>query len=419
MKSVSFITLGCKINQYETEQLAKKLSSDGYKVLSSNDKSDVCIINTCTVTSTADQKSRQMIRRMRRKNRDAFIIVTGCYATTDYEKIKEMEEVDMVVKNESKEAIPSIIKERFPVKGDVLRRLPSFHTRYFMKVEDGCDRICTFCKIPFARGRQIKSKDITTVKEEISHAVNEGFKEVVLCGVNIGRYGVDMKDTSLVKLIDKSSQIKGLQRLRMSSIDVNDVNGRLVDTIISNEKFCHHLHLSIQSGDDMILQKMGRRYGHEEILSLVQKLRESDPLFSFSVDIIVGFPGETEEMFFHTVNLIKKILPTRVHIFRYSPRVRTAASRWEDDCPAIEKRKRMEYLKEVKDELARKYAERHIGRTDEVLVEKNANGESTGLNRYYVPTVIDSSIPRNTMVKCRIVGLKDNTNVLKGKIERC
>ena len=419
MRKVSFITLGCKINQYESEQLAKELSSYGYDIIPPDGESDIYVINTCTVTSTADQKSRQMIRRARRMNRDAFVIVTGCYATTDYEEIKNMKEVDVVIKNEAKGTISSIIRKRFPIEeGNTSPSLPHLHTRYFIKIEDGCDRMCTFCKIPFARGTRVRSRDILSIKEELLEAVNKGFKEVVLCGINIGRYGIDLEDTSLTKLIDKISEIEGLERIRISSIDINDIDEELMDTIISNEKVCHHLHLSLQSGDDTILKKMGRRYSREDVISIVGKLRAIDPLFSFSVDVIVGFPGETEEMFLNTVTLIENILPTRVHIFRYSPRAGTIASRWKDNVPAPEKRKRMEYLKEVRDRLVREYAERHIGRIEEVLVEKNVDGSAVGLNRYYVPVTIRSSLPRNTIVRCKIVGLDDDRNNLRGCVEK-
>ncbi len=375
--------LGCKVNQYESQLMREQLNRAGFTE-ASNKPADIYVINTCTVTAAADSDSRNFIRRAMRYNPDAKIVVTGCYVEKDADEIKKICKDAVIVKNEQKNDIIDIIGD---CRGTA-RRAPTYngisdfagHNRAFVKIQDGCDNYCSYCKVPFVRGRS-KSRKIKDILNEISSLVNTDFKEIVLCGICLGDY----KD--LTVLLEKLERIEGLKRIRLSSVEPVYVNKDLIDKMASSKKICRHLHIPLQSGDDSILKTMNRRYTSKEYVDLVKGICRQIPDIAISTDILVGFPGETRKNFDNTLETIKAFKPMRIHAFSYSKRGQTKAFNMPGPVQKSETSWRMAALRELSQNLSFSYRNKFKGREVEVLVE-NDRDKKTNLLTGYTDTYI-------------------------------
>lgn len=395
MTKVRILTFGCKVNQYESEFMAELLEKKGFLVVPDGVEANIYIINTCAVTKEAERKFKQALRRIKREHKSSGVIVTGCYVQLKPEEAKKLE-ADMILGIKEKKNISNyinllngkkivkisdaneeaVLTEK--VKGSIEER-----TRAYIKVEDGCDRSCTYCAIKLARGTRIRSKPLDLVVDEFKELIKRGYKEIVITGVNVGRYGIDIKE-NLVSLLKKLLKLEGDYRIRLSSMNVEDVSDDLID-LFQNEKLCPHLHLSLQSGSNKILKLMGRKYSAEQYLRIVEKLRKVDPLFSITTDIIVGFPSESDKDFEETLGIVKKVLFTRIHAFRFSARDGTSASKMDNQIPENVKKERLKKLLELARITSKEYKRKGIGMIRQVLVEKSIDGISHGYDEYYVP----------------------------------
>ncbi|SCN21776.1 Threonylcarbamoyladenosine tRNA methylthiotransferase MtaB [Clostridium sp. N3C] len=399
---VAFATLGCRVNQYESEAMAEKFIKDGYQVVKFDDVADVYVINTCTVTNMGDKKSRQMIGRARRLNNDAVIAVVGCYSQVAPEEVSSIEGVDVVLGSRNKGDIVYWVnrardeKSKIVQVKDVLRNkvfedlsIETYQdrTRAFLKIQDGCNRFCAYCLIPYARG-SVCSKNPEKVIEEVKELASHGFKEIILSGIHIASYGVDLDgNITLVDILEKINEIPGIERIRIGSIDPTFFTEGVMDRISKLEKLCPHFHLSMQSGCNTTLKRMNRRYTAEEYLNIVTELRRRIPDVSITTDVIVGFPGETEEEFEETYNFLKNIKLSKTHVFKYSPRKGTAAAKLKDDITPAEKERRSSELISLNNENERNFIENFIGKEMGVLYEqKSSKGE--GYYEGYTPNYI-------------------------------
>lgn len=387
-KKVGMLTLGCRVNQYETEAMAEKFVKDGYDVVDFNDYADVYVVNTCTVTSMSDKKSRQMIGRARRRNEDAVIAVVGCYSQVAPEEVAAIEGVDVVLGNRNKGDVVYWVnralqdREKIVNIKDVFRdkqfeelSIDTYQdkTRAFLKIQDGCNRFCSYCLIPYARG-SVCSKSSDLVIAEAKELAANGFKEIILTGIHTASYGADLKENvGLVDIIEKVNEIDGIERIRIGSIDPTFFTDNVIDRIAKCEKACPHFHLSLQSGCDETLRRMNRRYTAEEYRKIVYELREKINNVSITTDVIVGFPGETEEEFNTTYEFLKDIQLSKTHIFKYSPRKGTAAAKMKDDIIPQEKERRSNLLLELNLKNERKFIEKFIGFDMKVLYEQRVS----------------------------------------------
>ncbi|MBN1913909.1 MAG: tRNA (N(6)-L-threonylcarbamoyladenosine(37)-C(2))-methylthiotransferase MtaB, partial [Candidatus Omnitrophica bacterium] len=371
MRTVKFYTLGCKVNQYDTQLIREGFLARGFKEEEIG-PADIYVINTCTVTAAADRKSRYYINYARRQNPYAKIVVTGCYVQLrrDVSEITKIKGIDHIVKNEGKKDIPFLFCRR---DKNSLPGITAFkgHTRAFLKIQEGCDNFCSYCKVPLVRGKP-KSKPLFMVLKEARGLVKNGFKEIILCGVCLGAYGKDLKQKiGLAKLIKKLEVLSsdGLLRLRLSSIEPQDVTDELVEAIALSKIACRHLHIPLQSGDDKILEKMKRKYSSTDFLNIARKLKKSIPAISITTDVMVGFPGEDEDNFRNTCDLIKRIDPLKVHIFPYSKRAGTGAYMLGNNIPEPVVKKRSEMLSKVCRLCALKAFRNFVNKRMDVLIE--------------------------------------------------
>ena len=408
----AFHTLGCKVNHYETEAIKEAFVSRGADIVSEDDIADVYVINTCTVTNIADRKSRQFIRRAKKVNPDAIVVVTGCYAQVAAEEVAAMSEVDLVVGNGRKSEICGLVMEKLAAaknKKDILvipRDELTFYedlgvirsgsddmSRAYIKIQDGCDRFCSYCLIPYARG-PVRSRPADEVIEEVRTLVAAGFREVVLTGINTALYGTEAgADCSLSGLLTRLDEMPapdgGDFRIRLSSLEPTVVDKDNVEEIVRHRRLCHHLHLSVQSGSDSVLRSMNRHYTREEYLDIVTMLRGHDPLFGITTDIIVGFPGETEADFEDTLKIVRQAGFGRTHVFRYSPRRGTAGAAMKDAVPEKTKKDRAETLEALGEAAAKAFIETNLGIPHEVLIEEHCDGYATGYTGNYIKTYIE------------------------------
>ena len=357
---IAFHTLGCKVNQYETEALKEKFVQKGYEIVSDEERADIYVINTCTVTNLADRKSRQFIRKARRLNEDAVIAVTGCYAETDPDEVSSIEGVSIVCGTGEKAELPNYIERYMSEKGVVvegagdMERLNSYHsdgiitgmdsrTRAYIKIEEGCDRFCSYCIIPYARGK-VRSRSLAEIKEETQGLLNRGFKEIVLTGINTALYGKDIGFDGIEPLIAELDAMPDNFRIRLSSLEPTVINKEQVRSLLKYKKLCPHLHLSVQSGSDNTLSSMARRYTRQEYLEIVKELRDFDPKYGITTDIIVGFPGESEEDFAESLSICDDAKFVKVHAFKYSPRRGTRAAEMKNQVHGEIKNRRSQAL---------------------------------------------------------------------------
>lgn len=414
IKKVAFYTLGCKVNQYETESIKKQFIEMGYIDGSFEERADVYVINSCTVTNLADRKTRNMLRRAKSLNPNSIVVATGCYAQTNADDIAKIEEVDYIIGNTDKDKIAHIVenREKREVK-DIFQEKEYLETgfstlremtRAYIKIQDGCNNFCSYCKIPFARGNK-RSRSIESILEEVKSLAKEGYKEIILIGINLGAYGEDIKEKkiSLEDVMEESSKIDGIERVRIGSIYPDKISERMIELMEKNSKIMPHLHISLQSGDDEILKMMKRKYNSEIVRDVLLKLRKRVKNVEFTADIITGFPGEKESNYKSGYNLIKEVEFSGVHIFQYSDRENTQASKFEGKITPEIKKRRAKELEELSENLSLKRRENYIGKIEKVLIEEESNNEYYGYTENYLRVkVIKEGIKVNTIVEVKI-----------------
>ena len=383
MKTVAFHTLGCKVNTYESNAMLKIFNEAGYQEVDFKQVADVYVINTCTVTNTGDSKSRQMIRKAIRKNPKATICVVGCYSQTAPEEIEKIEGVGVVLGTQYRSDIVKYVDEHLEtgemvINVDNVMNLRKFedlnidrfkNTRAFLKIQDGCNNFCTYCIIPYARGR-VRSRKKESVLNQAQRLVDNGYVEIVLTGIHTAGYGEDLDDYSFYELLVDLVKIKGLKRLRISSIETSQISDEIIDLIGSNEIIVDHLHVPLQAGSDATLKRMNRKYTTAEYLEKINKIRSYLPNIAFTTDVIVGFPGETDEEFEETYNFIKQVNYSELHVFPYSPRKNTPAAKMKGQVNDQIKHERANRLLQLSKELNHEFALKQIGKTLKVLFEK-------------------------------------------------
>ncbi len=402
------VTLGCRTNQYESQAYIGQLKALGYEEAGLGEKANICIVNTCTVTASADKRSLYQIRKLGREYTPERLIVTGCMAERAERDIRSIDQVTDVVSNARKTIL---LKELFPEKSWPEFKIDHFeaHTRAFVKIQDGCNSYCSYCVIPFVRGRS-RSKTATKILAEIEELIQNGYREIVLTGVNIGDFDGGcskngMRLSHLIRLID---DLPGLERLRISSIDPDEVDDDLIKAIVEGKKTCHSMHIVLQSGSNVILKRMRRKYNRQHFIKAVKRLLEASPDFTFTTDVIVGFPGESREAFDQTLDLIRSIRFAKVHMFPYSDRPKTRASRMEDKISQQVIEQRKQALLKVAQQTAFSLRETYVGRTCKVLLESANMGHTD----HFLPVFISQKGMRPN----EIIDVKCLANSEKGLV---
>lgn len=430
-KKAAFLTLGCKVNAYETEAMIELMKEAGAEIVDFGKKADIYIINTCTVTNIADRKSRQMLHKAKKGNKSAIVVAVGCYAQEAGESLKEDVAVDIVVGNNRKKEIAEIINEYISTNGSVNMLLPemkhekeyemlnidSFEekTRAYIKIQDGCNRFCSYCIIPYVRGR-IRSRKPEDILDETKKLASAGYKEIVLTGIHISSYGDDFEKTDeekahLLSLIKQLCKVDGIERIRLGSLEPRIITEDFVKNLAKEEKVCPHFHLSLQSGSDTVLKRMNRKYTTDEYYSGCEIIRKYFEEPAITTDVIVGFPGETEEEFNETYDFLKKVDFAGMHIFKYSRRKGTKADSMPDQVREEIKHKRSEILIGLEEQMRTAYYERMIGKETVLLTEEQVvvegktymTGHDKRYNKYYVLT--DKNV-QNTLIKVQVLPKK-------------
>ena len=414
---VGICSLGCKVNIYESEVVINLLKDHGYQIVDFDSVADIYIINTCSVTNESDKKSRKMINRAKRKNKDAIVIVMGCYSQVNANSI----DADIVLGNKDKSRIIEIIddyqknKEKQKIIYDLTKvefekmEITKFenHTRAFVKIEDGCNAFCSYCIIPYVRGR-IRSKAKEDVISEVKTLVEDGYKEIVLTGIHTGKYGIDI-GSSLEELLYDLVEIPGIYRIRLSSIEINEITPRIIELLKNNKVMAKHLHIPIQSGSNKILKLMNRRYNKEEFLNMVSNLKEIEDI-SLTTDLIVGFPKEEENDFSETLNTLKEIGFTKIHTFPYSKRQGTPAASMDGQVLPEIKKKRVHEIISLSNEYENNFYQSKIDKVYDGVVEVHNNGETIVHTSNFIPVIIkDEILNNNEIVNVKITkvdGLK-------------
>ncbi|KAB8126877.1 tRNA (N(6)-L-threonylcarbamoyladenosine(37)-C(2))-methylthiotransferase MtaB [Gracilibacillus oryzae] len=394
MPTVAFHTLGCKVNHYETEGIWQKFKNEGYERVEFDHHADVYVINTCTVTNTGDKKSRQVIRRAIRSNPEGVVCVTGCYAQTSPGEIMEIPGVDIVVGTQDRGKMIQYIEEhqehRQPINGvsNIMKNrvfeemdVPAFtdRTRASLKIQEGCNNFCTFCIIPWSRGL-LRSRDPENVLKQAQQLVDAGYKEVVLTGIHTAGYGEDMKDYNFAQLLrDLESKVDGLKRIRISSIEASQITDEVIEVLDQSEKVVPHLHIPLQAGSDTVLERMRRKYSTDFYRQRVEKIQQALPKLAITSDVIVGFPGETDEEFQETVDFIKEIGYSELHVFPFSRRTGTPAARMDNQVDEDIKNERVQQLINLSNEQALAYAKQFEDKVIEVIPEETADEENPHL----------------------------------------
>ena len=401
---VKFITLGCKVNQYETNAMAQKFLEKGYKVIEeekeqNEEKPDICIINTCTVTNMSDRKSRQMLRREKENNKNVIVVAVGCYAQVAKNELNKIPEIDLVLGNNDKVDIVKYVEDyinenenNIEIEDVMQSRLFSDFgditftekTRAVVKIQDGCDRFCSYCIIPYARGR-VRSRKPESIISEITKIAEKDIKEVVITGIHIASYGKDFKEEyKLIDLLEEINKIDGIERIRLGSIEPLLITDEFVERLKKLDKICHHFHLSLQSGCDETLKRMNRRYNTEQFKEIVKRLRNTYSDVNLTTDIIVGFPGETEEEFEKTYKFLDEVKFYKMHIFKYSQRKGTKAAVMTNQIPGDIKELRSRRLIELSNKNEFEINEKYIGKKVEVLFEEEKEGVFKGHTANYI-----------------------------------
>ncbi len=412
MRTVGILTLGCKVNTYESEYIMHLLKEAGYQMKDFDDFCDVYIINTCTVTNTSDIKSRKMIRKAIRKNPDACVVAMGCFIEAN--KDFQLPGLDIILGNRDKSKIIELLDEWFLKQGEIRRLYSTLprefedmyinefpgRTRAFVKIQDGCENFCSYCIIPFVRGK-CRSKNPDEVIEEITDLVNHGYQEVVLTGIHTGNYGVDL-DTNFASLLKRVVAIPNLLRLRISSIEITELTKDVLEVIRDSSIIVDHMHIPLQAGSNHVLSLMNRKYDLDYYFNKIKEIRRVRPNMAITTDVIVGFPGESEEDFLETMDTCKKVGFTKIHVFPYSERKGTKAMELPDHIEPSIKKERARRLLLVSKELECSYYASFVGSEVTVLVEEEKDGKSYGHTDNYLHVEIPSVLPHNTFVKVRI-----------------
>lgn len=421
MRTVAFHNLGCKVNAYEMDIIEQKFTENGFQVVPFSQKADVYVINTCTVTNMADRKSRQMLHRAKALNPDSVVIAMGCYVQTSPDAVKSDDAVDIAIGNNTKTGIIDILNEYLKDKEkkssiiDINHTLEyepmmltdtSDRTRAYIKIQDGCNQFCSYCLIPYARGR-VRSRDMGEILEEISNITKKGYKEIVLTGIHVSSYGItnpnDLSENRLAELLEKIDEIPTVERIRLSSLEPRVVTEEFAERISKLEKLCPHFHLSLQSGCDATLKRMNRHYTAEQYFEGVERLRKYFDNPAITTDVIVGFPGETEDEFKASYDFCKKVGFFEMHIFKYSKRKGTVAEKLPGQVPDAKKDERSDLMLALEAKLSREYRESHIGKTEAVLFEERKKiGTSCyyiGHTPEYIKVAMKSDVPLENVIK--------------------
>lgn len=428
-KTFSILTLGCKVNQYESEAMAELFEKNGYiQVDNDTDVADVYIVNTCTVTNLSDRKSRQYIRRAKRENPDSTVAVVGCYAQVAPKEVEKIEGVDVVIGTSERSKIVDLIEEakEEDKKINIVRDIKkdrdfqfikideNFHkTRSYMKVQDGCNRYCTYCIIPYARGT-IRSRRIGDCVREVIRLANAGYKEIILTGIHVGSYGVDLGPVRLIDLIEAIAEVDGIERIRLSSVEPNIISEDFMRRAIACSKLCDHFHLSLQSGSNKVLKDMNRHYNREEFIEKTKIIKKYMPYAGLTTDIIVGFPGESDEDFEDSMSIVREVEFSKVHVFKYSKRKNTPAADRADQVDGNIKIKRSEELIKLQDQYLKKFREKNMPRTLKVLFEEFDQGYYFGYTDNYIRVKVKSD--KDLINKILDVRLVDNEEVALGEL---
>jgi len=426
MKTIAFKTLGCRLNQYETDALASTFQNNDYKLVDFETEADIYVINSCTVTHQSDHKSRNFISQANRRNKDSVLVVTGCMANNAKEELENRDEINYVLENDNKSALFSLVEAHF--KGEL--KHPSqldkdlfaygatekgFHTRSMIKIQDGCDNFCTFCIIPSVRGRA-KSRPFQAILDNVKAVIDQGAKEVVITGVNIGRY--EFETYRFDDLVEAILNLDGDFRLRISSLEPDGFGDKFL-SLLSHPKMTPHLHLCLQSGSDSVLLRMRRMYTIKTFKETVDKVRAIRPDFNFTTDIIIGFPGESETDFAESCDMIKRLRFGHVHAFKYSIRKGTRAERMSDQVPEKTKTERSEILRGIANDSKLQYRNEFIGSTQRVLVESIDGNIAKGYGEYYIPVQFEAeNLKKNTFYDVLINGIdSEKDGLLLGSLK--
>lgn len=431
MKRAALHSLGCKVNSYDTEAMQEMLSEQGYEIVAFEEPADVYVINTCSVTSMADRKSRQMLHRARKQNPEALVIAAGCYVQSAEEALLQDPAVDILIGNNEKAKLPGILKaweetgkashvhdmSHEKQYEEMSRRQTAGHTRAYVKIQDGCDQFCTYCIIPYTRGR-VRSRSLPDILSEVETLAGNGYQEVVLTGIHLDSYGADLPDKDLLDVIRAAAGVEGIRRIRLGSLEPRIMTEPFVRGLASVEKLCPHFHLSLQSGCDETLKRMNRRYDTQEFRACCERLRAAFDQPALTTDVMVGFPGETEEEFARTVAFLEEIRFYEMHVFKYSRRKGTRADRMEGQIPEPVKTQRSEALLKLTKEQSRAYRQRLLGATAEVLMEEPyvCRGEvwQTGHTETYVKVAVPGEMPlMNRLLQVKVDGFLEN-DILRG-----
>ncbi len=434
MEKIAFMTLGCKVNQADTASMQELFRQAGYTVCNFTEEADVYVVNTCVVTNTGQQKSRQMIRRAIRKENDALIVVTGCYPQTAAEEVKAIDGVDLIIGTQDRAKIVTLVeaaleKKRNQIDDEVrpweqgvqFEEMSGGNeadkTRAYLKIQEGCNQYCSYCIIPYARG-PIRSRSLQSIRKEVQCLTEAGYREIVLIGIHLGCYGKEMKDgTTLYDAVQAALSVPTLQRLRLGSLESVEVEERLLDLMGTDKRLCPHLHLPLQSGCDKILKDMHRPYDTKRFATLLEQIRKKVPGIAVTTDVIVGFPGETEADFDVTCNFVKQCGFAKMHIFPYSKRKGTPAAARQDQIPENVKKQRAEKLAEIDRGMQQAHFAQNVGTNHAVLVEqpviteKKANGFVEGLTENYIRV----ELPGSAEICGKVVEIK----ITEALIDKC
>ena len=442
-KKVAFYTLGCKVNQYETNAMEQQFKNCGYDIVKNTEIADIYVINTCTVTNVAERKSRQMLRRVKEINENSILIVCGCYAQVAEKELEQIPEIDIILGINEKNKIDEIVEKYIKSKdAETLEQVSDVASqkefldfgdvtyteknRAVVKVQDGCNMFCTYCLIPYARGR-IRSRKIESVVSEITQIAKTGIKEVVITGIHVESYGKDFDDISdkkirLIDLLEAINKIDGIERIRLSSLEPNVIDEEFIQRLLKLNKICDHFHLSLQSGCDSTLKRMNRKYTTQTYKKAVQLLRENYPEVKLTTDVIVGFPGETNEEFDSTYKFLKEIKFYRMHVFKYSKRRGTPAEKMPNQVDGNIKEQRSRTLIQLSNECENSYNESYIGKNVKVLFEEFEDGYFRGHTTNYMMVNVkgeakDEKTFVNQILNVKIESNNEDTRELIGKVQ--
>jgi threonylcarbamoyladenosine tRNA methylthiotransferase MtaB len=437
MPSVAFYTLGCKVNFYDTEAIWQLFKNAGYEQVDfETTTADVYLINTCTVTNTGDKKSRQIIRRAVRRNPDAVIAVTGCYAQTSPAEIMAIPGVDLVIGTQDRDKLMQYVEQiqsdRQPVNAvrNIMKTrefeeldVPDFsdRTRAFLKIQEGCNNFCTFCIIPWSRGLS-RSRDPKSVIAQAEQLVAAGYKEIVLTGIHTGGYGDDLENYDLADLLWDLDKVDGLERIRISSIEASQIDDKMIDVLNRSAKMCRHLHIPLQAGDNEVLKRMRRKYTVEEFAAKIEQLHQAMPGVAITTDVIVGFPGESEEQFENGFRFMERMGFAEMHVFPYSKRTGTPAARMEDQVDEEIKNERVHKLIDLSEKLQLTYAKPYVGQTLDIIPERDYKGApGTGLLMGYSDNYLQVVFAGDESLigeLCRVKVTEAGVNECRGELVR-